>query len=158
MSAGRCQICGRRKYLRKSGVVAHHCVGGPVCPGTGYPPIEKDDARLIDLAGQADVAYQRVREAVNRLEDARANWIDPRLITRRGLLAGMTLRLGRRLKRHREWPARYRRSMARQMERFGYAWSDPPPDYLLERERAEEAVKSDRAGAEPPMLEPDLTS
>lgn len=89
MSAGRCQICGCRKYLRKRGVIAHHGVGGPVCPGAGHPPIERDDARLIGYAAQVNTAYERAREAVRRLEDARANWIDPALIVRRGLLAGL---------------------------------------------------------------------
>lgn len=136
MSAGRCQICGRRKYLRKSAVIAHHCVGGPVCSGTGHLPIECDDACLIAYAAQVITAYEMAHETVQRLEDARANWIDPVLIVRRGVLAGHALRLGRRLKRHREWPARYQRSIPRQMERYGYAWSDPPPAYLVERERA----------------------
>jgi hypothetical protein len=148
MSEFRCQICGRRKHLRKSGVLAHHCVGGPVCPGTGYPPIEHDDARLIDYAAQVDTAYQKVREAVGRLEEARANWIDPSWIVRRGLLAGLTLRIGRRLKRHREWPSRYERSMARQRERYGYAWADPPPAYLIERQRAAEADQFGQRDAE----------
>jgi hypothetical protein len=148
VSGLRCQICGRRKHLRKSGVIAHHCVGGPVCPGTGYPPIEHDDARLIDYAAQVDTAYQRAREAVRRLEDASTNWIDPALIVTRGLLAGLALRIGRRLRRHREWPERYERSMARQMERYGYAWADPPPSYLVERQRAAEMAQAGQDGAE----------
>ena len=113
MSAFRCQIGGRRKHLRKNGTVVHHCVGGPRCPGSGYPPIEHDDARLIEYAAHVEAAYQRVYAAVRALEEARANWIDPALIVRRGTLAGQSLRIGRRLKRHREWPDRYRRSIAR---------------------------------------------
>jgi len=134
MSAFRCQICGRRKPLRKNRTVVHHCVGGPRCPGSGYPPIEHDDGRLIEYAARIEAAYQRAYATVHALEAARANWIDPALIVRRGLLAGQALRIARRLKRHRDWPERYRRAMARQMEHHGYAWADPPPAYLVERE------------------------
>lgn len=134
MSALRCQICGRRKHLRKNGTVVHHCVGGPRCPGSGYPPIEHDDGWLIEYAARVEAAYQRTDAAVHALQAARASWIDPVLIVRRSLLAGQALRIGRRLKRHRDWPERYRRAMARQMEHHGYAWADPPPAYLVERE------------------------
>jgi hypothetical protein len=89
---------------------------------------------LVEYAARIDAAYRRAYEAVRVLNEARANWIDPALIVRRGTLAGQSLRIGRRLKRHREWPERYRRSIARQMEHHGYAWADPPPDYLVERE------------------------
>lgn len=133
MSAFRCQICGRRKALRKDGAVVHHCVGGPRCPGSGHPPIEHDDARLLRYAEEIEVAFRRACEAVRLLEEQRANFIDSALIIRRGLLAGQTLRIGRRLQRHRDWPERYRRSIARQMDKHGYAWAEPPPAYLVER-------------------------
>ncbi|WP_125953099.1 hypothetical protein [Novosphingobium sp. MD-1] len=133
MSAFRCQICGRRKHLRKDGTVVHHCVGGPRCPGSGHPPIEHDDARLISYAAEIERAYRKAYAAVRVLEERRANFIDPALIIRRGLFAGQALRIGRRLQRHRDWPERYRRSIARQMDRHGYAWAEPPPDYLVER-------------------------
>ena len=136
MSAFRCQICGRRKHLRKAGTVVHHCVGGLRCPGSGHPPIEHDDAWLIEYAARIEAAFEKTYAAVRSLEEARANWIDPALIYKRGLLAGQLLRIGRRLKRHQDWPARYRRSIARQMEQHGYAWADPPPAYLIERERS----------------------
>lgn len=136
MSVGRCQICGRKKCLSKSGMIAHHCVGGPACPGTGYLPIEQDDARLVEYAAQVGAAYRNAREAVERLEEARANRIDRRLIVRRAILAGLALKIGRRLKRHRDWPERYQRSVARQMERQGYAWADPPPAYLVECQKS----------------------
>lgn len=137
MSTYRCQICGRRKHLRKNGTVVHHSVGGPRCPGSGHPPIEHDDARLIAYAAEVESAYNQAYAAVRALEDTRANWIDPALIIRRGLLAGQALRVGRRLQRHLAWPERYRRSIARQMEKYGYAWADPPPDYLVERAHSE---------------------
>lgn len=134
MTEGRCQICNRRKGLRKNGTVVHHCVGGPRCPGAGYPPIEVDDARLRGYAAEVDAAFTRACQAVRELEERRANYIDPRLIMRRGSLAGLSLRIGRRLKRHREWPQRYRRSHDRQMAKFGYAYAVQPPAYLTARE------------------------
>jgi hypothetical protein len=127
MNACRCQICGRSRPLRKNGTIAHHCVGGPQCPGTGHPPIERDDAWLIAYTDNVEAAYRRAYDAVRALEEARANWIDPALIIRCGLLAGQSLKLRRRLKRHLSWPDRYRRSM----DRFG--WATPPPEYLAER-------------------------
>ena len=136
MSGFRCQICGRRKALLKDGTVVHHCVGGPRCPGSGYPPIEHDDARLVAHAAEIKRAFRTACEAVQRLEEQRANRIDPALIIRRWLLAGQSLRIGRRLRRHRDWPERYRRSIARQMARHGYAWADPPPAYLVERAKS----------------------
>jgi len=74
------------------------------------------------------------------LEDARANWIEPALFIRRATLASQLVKIQRRLKRHLDWPARYRRSMARQMERQGYAWADPPPPYMIEREAVRSGV------------------
>jgi len=50
MSGYRCQICGRRKSLRKNGMLAHHYVGGAPCPGVGFLPIEQDDGHLIQYA------------------------------------------------------------------------------------------------------------
>ena len=121
MRGFRSQICGRVKHLRKIGTVVHHCVGGPRCPGSGHPPIEHDDARLIQYAAEVEAVFQSLYGKVRALEDARVNWIDPALIIRRRLLAGQSSRIGRRLKGHRDWPAGYERSIARQMERYGYA-------------------------------------
>jgi len=129
----RCQICGKRKHLRKNGTIAHHCVGGPRCPGSGHPPIEQDDAWLIEYADRAQRAYERVRDEIYALQDRRANYIDPALISRRGALAGLSLKLSRRVKRHREWAERYARSMERQMMTHGYGWADQPPAYLVAR-------------------------
>lgn len=134
MSGYRCQICGRRKSLRKNGMVTCHYVGGAPCPGSGFPPIEHDDGCLLQRAAKAESDVQRAYDAVRRLEDARASWIDPALLIRRAALASHAVKLERRLKRHLDWPARYRRSIARQMERQGYAWAEPPPLYLVERE------------------------
>ena len=134
MSCDRCQICARRKSLRKNGMVTRHYVGGAPCPGSGFPPIEQDDARLMRCAADAESDFQRAYDAVGRLEDARTNWIDPALFIRRAALASHAVKLERRLKRHLDWPARYRRSIARQMERQGYAWAEPPPLYLVKRE------------------------
>lgn len=65
-----------------------------------------------------------LRLELAELFERRANWIEPRLYS--DLLAATieANRLGRRLSRHRAWPARF----ARQMERQG--WGDPPPTYL----------------------------
>jgi hypothetical protein len=129
----RCQICGKRKHLRKDGMIAHHCVGGPVCPGKGHPPIELTDEWLAELSRRTDAAYEAAGAAIKALEDARANYIDPALITRRGLLAGQSLKLWRRLRRHRGWAARYVKSYDRQMMEQGCCWADKPPPYLISR-------------------------
>ena len=133
MIATRCQICGKRKHLRKNGTIAHHCVGGPRCEGSGHPPIEHDDAWLIEYTARVQAAYGRARDAIRELEERRANYIDPALIIRRGLMAGLSLKLSRRLKRHRDWPERYVRSMERSMMLHGYGWAEAPPAYLVTR-------------------------
>lgn len=152
----RCQLCGRRKHLRRDGGVVHHCVGGLRCPGSGHPPIEHDDARLMECVANAQAAFERANRAVTALEEANANWIDPALVTRRAVLSGESLRLDRRLKRHLEWPARYERSLARQMEEQGYAWAEPPPAYLVLR--LAQAARELSCGDPDPSLLPEPIS
>ncbi|ODU71387.1 MAG: hypothetical protein ABT11_04265 [Novosphingobium sp. SCN 66-18] len=135
MSDARCQICGRRQHLRKNGLIPHHNVGGERCPGAGSPPIEQTDEHLVAYARAIETAFERACDTVRSLEESRANYIDPALVIRRGLLAGRLLKINRRVHRIRTWPARYDRSMARQMAKFGYAWAEPPPAYLVERHR-----------------------
>ncbi len=131
----RCQICGRRKGLRKDGTVVFHHVDSDPCPGRGFRPIEHDDGRLVQYAGAITKAFDDVRGQIRALEEARANYIEPALTSRRAALAKLSLKVNGRLRRHMEWPERYRRSMDRKMAKFGYAWSDPPPDYLILRDR-----------------------
>ncbi len=138
MIATRCQICGRRKHLRKNGTLVYHHVGGPRCPGSGHPPIEVDDAWLVEYAAQLDAAYRQARDAIKALEDRRVNYIDPALIVRRGILAGDSLKIRRRLIRHHEWPARYIRTYDRHMMTQGYVWAGKPPAYLISRYVAKE--------------------
>lgn len=135
MSRYRCQLCGRAKALRKDGTIVFHHVDGDPCPGRGFPPIEHDDARLEAYAVAVQRQFDDVHAKIRALEEARANYIDPALIARRAALARLSLRVWNRLRRHRDWPGRYRRSMARQMAKYGYAYADPPPDYLIERDR-----------------------
>jgi hypothetical protein len=127
VSAYRCQICGRRTYLKKDGTVAHHHVVGAVCPGTGYPPIEHDDARLIGLASEIQARSDMIHATLRTLDQRRANWIDPALVARAHTLDAQLLKLTRRLTRHLNWPARYKRSMEK------YGWAMPPPPYLVRR-------------------------
>lgn len=133
MTGTRCQICGRKKHLRKDRTIVHHCVGGPRCPGSGHPPIEQDDAFLVSYAAQIETAFDRAYQAVRDLEERRANWIDPALIMRRGALAGMSLKIGRRLKRIQTWAERYARTYDRHMMEQGCCWADKPPEYLIAR-------------------------
>lgn len=124
----RCQICGRRQGLRGDGTIRFHHVRGVPCAGAGFRPIEQDDTYLAALASKAAEDWREVRAQIAELVAQRVNWIDPRLERRRDELLDRHLRLQRRLERHRNWPARFRR----QMERYGYG--SPPPAYLLERE------------------------
>lgn len=128
----RCQVCGRRKHVRKDGSITAHFTKGDRCLGGGFPPIERDDARLREVAEQATAAADRAATYVRELQERRANDVDS-AIRRRNALWLAALPLKRRLARHDDWPARYARSMARQMEKHGYAWADPPPAYLLRR-------------------------
>lgn len=122
-----CQICGRRRGTNKAGMILHHHVRSRVCPGTGFPPIEQDDARLSQLLEEARAIDRACTEELRALFDRRANYIDPALIDRCGAAVSLSLRLERRLARHLEWPRRF----ARQMERQG--WGSPPPAYLIAR-------------------------
>ena len=79
------------------------------------------------FSGRNDGALGKCGDFVMRVEEFA-------LFIRRAALASHAVKLERRLKRHLDWPARYRRSIARQMERQGYAWAEPPPLYLVERE------------------------
>jgi hypothetical protein len=133
VSPHRCQLCGRRKGLRKDGTIVHHFVGGDKCPGAGHPPIEESDARLIEVAAQLSAAFDRVNAEIRALQDRRANFIDPALIHRRGALAAQSLKVNNRLHRHRTWADRYVRTYDRHMMTQGYVWADKPPPYLISR-------------------------
>jgi len=133
MSPHRCQICGRRKHLRKDGGIAHHHVQGAPCAGIGHPPIELDDARLVDQAAQASREYLRLSDAIRELEDRRANFIDPALIRQRNASLSASIKLDRRLRRHQGWAARYARAYERDMYLQGCTWADKPPNYLIGR-------------------------
>jgi hypothetical protein len=124
----RCQVCGRRQGLKKTGGVRFHHVAGVPCEGAGFPPLEVDDGRLAQLAAEAWASYRKACDEVRALEERRANWIDPRLTARLYADLAKWSRLTRRLDRHRAWPDRFRR----QMDRQGYGL--PPPAYLVERE------------------------
>jgi hypothetical protein len=129
----RCQICGRRKHLRKDGAIVHHFVHGDRCLGAGHPPIEDSDARLVEVAADLSAAYDRVTAAIRALEDRRANYIDPALIARRRALSASSFKIGNRLRRHRAWAARYVRKYDKDMMELGYVWADKPPPYLISR-------------------------
>jgi len=133
MSLPRCQICGRRKHLRKDRTIAHHFVYGDRCDGAGYPPIEESDARLVQLAADLSAAYARVAAEIRALEDRRANYIAPALIARRRALAARSLKIGDRLRRHQRWAERYVRKFDKDMMELGYVWADKPPPYLISR-------------------------
>ena len=127
MSPHRCQICGRRKGLRKAGGIAHHHVQGRPCAGIGHPPIEEAHAclesEIARLRGIARVKRAFVRDLLAR----RVNYIDPAHEKAADAAERAADKLARRLKRHLDWPARYERQMARD----GMAM--PPPTYLLSR-------------------------
>jgi hypothetical protein len=123
----RCQICGRRRGLNKAGGMLFHNVRGSPCLGVGFPPIERTDSRLAELADETAIATRDAARELSELRERRANWIDPALVVRVSTLATLRDRLRRRLDRNRAWPARF----ARQMEQRG--WGDPPPDYLTAR-------------------------
>lgn len=124
----RCQICGRRQGLRANGTIRFHHVASRVCAGAGFAPIELDDDRLERCVAVLTEELSVAVRALRILRESRANFIPPELTERRARIEGELVRLERRLKRHRNWPARFRR----QMERDG--WGDRPPAYLLERE------------------------
>lgn len=122
-----CQICGRRKGLKKNGTVVMHHVRGERCQGTGHPSLDYSHDALAAEIERLRAEAQKFRKAIRRLEDRRANWIDPRYAVRQRELERQADKLARRLKRHLGRPARYRR----QMETRG--WSDEsPPQYLLD--------------------------
>lgn len=123
---GRCQICGRKKPTRKDGTIGHHFTKGERCRGAGAVPLELGDDRLEAVILEARDRQERAMLELRALRDRRANWIDPAI--ERAAYA-FPIKLERRLRRHRDWPARARR----QMERYGYA--EQPPAYLIERER-----------------------
>lgn len=122
-----CQICGQRRNTGKGDLILHHHVRGAVCPGTGFPPIEQDDARLVQVLADAVALDRACARELAALFDRRANYIDPALIDRASRAVSLALQLERRLARHRAWPDRFRR----QMETKG--WGSPPPQYLIDR-------------------------
>lgn len=121
----RCQACGRRLGLTKAGTIRFHNVRGVSCLGAGFPPIERDDARLVELVAEAVAADRACTRELIALIDARVNRIEPHILERSHRASQTAGRLSRRLTRHRSWPARFER----EMETRG--WGDPPPDYLL---------------------------
>lgn len=129
----RCQICGRRKHTRKMGGIVMHHVNSDRCPGTGHPPIEYDDSWLRQCTREASAAWTAAQDEIDALVDARANYIEPRLINRRNYLLSVSCKLDARLRRIDGWAARYARTFDRQMMTQGYVWADKPPAYLIER-------------------------
>lgn len=133
MKRGRCQICGRLKGVRVTGGLVHHHVRGVPCPGKGAVPIEEDDRFLESEARRHRAAERSIRATVRDLLARRVNYIDPALQRAADQASDQAYKLERRLARHRNWPARYERQMARD----GMAMR--PPEYLLERLRCGEA-------------------
>jgi hypothetical protein len=127
MTRGRCQICGRLKPLKVSGVMVHHHVKGVPCTGKNHPPLEADDAHLEAEAKRLYAVSDAKRALVRDMLARRVNFIDPAHEAIASAAWDQAYKLERRLKRHRDWPARYHR----QMERYGMAM--PAPSYLLER-------------------------
>lgn len=127
MNRGKCQICGRRRPLKKSGGMVHHHVKGIPCRGKDHPPLEVDDRALEAEAAHYRAIEAKHRAAIKELVARRANWIDPAISAAASQAWYSAYLMERRLARHRAWPERYRK----QMERDGMAM--PPPAYLLER-------------------------
>jgi len=130
---GRCQICGRMKPRRADGGIVHHHVRGVPCPGKGALPLEEDDRFLESEARRHRAAERSIRATIRDLVARRVNYIDPALERAADDAWRTGYALERRLARHRAWPDRYERQMARD----GMAM--PPPAYLLERRRRGEA-------------------
>ncbi|MEG3177020.1 hypothetical protein U1872_12330 [Sphingomonas sp. RB3P16] len=124
----RCQICGRRKGLRKNGTIVYHHVRGLPCAGAGAVPIEENDDRLRQVARETEGALRSARATIRALEARRANWIDPSLLKRRDDLRTRLDTLHRRIKRLDGWADLADRQMAR------YGWCQRPPAYLLARQ------------------------
>ena len=129
MSPHKCQICGRRKGLRKDGGIVHHHVAGLPCLGAGFPPIEQTDARLIEVAKLTESALDAIRAELRGLEERRANWIDPALTVRRNALQARLMKLRGRIRWLHSWPARSEREWDR------YGWRSVPFEYLTARQR-----------------------
>lgn len=123
----KCQLCGRRIRERVDGRLVVHHARGDLCPGSGHPPIERDDARLAEVVEAREREAERLGRRLADLRDRRANYVAPGLIEAERRAVRDALRLRRRLDRHRRWPDRFRREMDRQ------GWGDPPPRYLVER-------------------------
>lgn len=129
MNRGKCQLCLRRLRLNKLGEIVSHYVGGEPCPGTGFAPLEMDDARLAEMI---ELERQRERSLSRKIAAQfamRANRIEPELIAQQAKSMRRLQRLEARKKRLDQWPQRF----ARQMELHGYG--DPPPAYIMARGR-----------------------
>ena len=122
-----CQCCGRARGVKADGTVPMHHYRNAPCEGTGFPPIEQDDARLAELVDQWAERAESARSTVAVGLYAGANRIEPELVEASVATAAEHKRLARRLQRHRSWPERFRR----EMERDGYG--QPPPEYLWSR-------------------------
>jgi hypothetical protein len=127
---GRCQICGRLKPIRITGGIAYHHVQGVPCTGKGQLPLDQDDAFLVSEAKRLRDEQRQHSATIRTLIERRANFIDPAIEKARDAAWSAADKLERRLKRHRNWPARYEREMARD------GMSMPPPAYLLARAAA----------------------
>lgn len=129
MTRGRCQICGRLRPLKANGGMVHHHVKGVPCSGKNHPPLDVDDAHLAAEVARLYGVSRAKRAFVRDLLARRVNYIDPAIEAAASRAWDQAYKLERRLKRHRDWPARYHR----QMERYGMAMRPPP--YLLERQK-----------------------
>ncbi len=124
-----CQICGRKQFLRADNTVRLHHVHGDICAGSHFPPIEVDNAWLIEQAKRATAECAAARRRMAQLIRDRANYIPPDLQIRIDQLANKAQRLTRRARRIENWPARYEAQMRDR------GWADVPPAYLLARHR-----------------------
>lgn len=107
--------------------MVHHHVQGVPCRGKDHPPLEVDDAHLAAEVARLYAVSRTKRAFIRDLLAKRVNYIDPAISVAASEAWGQAYKLERRLKRHRDWPARYHR----QMERYGYAM--PAPAYLMAR-------------------------
>lgn len=125
MSRYRCQICGRRKGLKRDGGIVMHHVQGDRCPGTGHPPLEHGHQALQGEIDRLKAQARAKRAFVRDLLARRVNYIDPAHETIAWDCEQRAASLSRRLKRHLDWPARFERQMATQ------GHGQPPPAYLI---------------------------
>lgn len=119
MSPHRCQVCGRRKWLKADGTIVAHFTRGDRCLGAGYPPLAESDERLVWAIDHAEQQAAHFLGIIRDHRERRLNeplplgvWVSAAHWTKQEMT------LGRRLKRHRDAPAR----RARQLAKYGYTW------------------------------------